>query len=502
MGKVFSNLTHSATMSPDGTIQWNASPIDAGKNLAAAQSRELQPATSSIGDSGVSFNQPSNPFSSVVKPSFSQAASGPTGIPNAASPGLTKMGKLAVLLLGGAQGALAGRAAQEQTIAATGGRRAGGIGTGFQAGYQLPFMRAAMPLQLQQQQAETGLAQAGLQPVQVPGSNMPALPAALASKFFSPYLGFLGKTQAAQIGGQSRVQAADIGAQGRVQAAEVSKRFVPVPNVGLFDTQSRQVVPGTQQGITVTPEIAQDYELPEQFIGKPMSLQNLASLQRSTAFQEIPVQGAGGPALVNRKTGKVQSLGLGAPSLGAPREIADVNNPGQTVITTGAQALGQPGTQSASVQVPKKAAAAEVPTNVGNQKVAFNTALQHAQLLEQTLTALNNGDVRALNSLKNKFKTAFGSADVTNFSVVAQAYADEVQSMLSKQHITEGEQKQVQGRLPSNASPQQIMGALQSYKALAQSKLNMLNQQVGNAVRNAQPRVTGGGRVLVEGKDF
>jgi hypothetical protein len=89
----------------------------------------------------------------IGRPTLQQAAQAgamPGGV-NATSPGLSKLWKLGVLLTSGVQGALAGRAAQEQAIIASGGRRAGGVGTGFEAGYTLPFLRAQ-----QQQQVQKG----------------------------------------------------------------------------------------------------------------------------------------------------------------------------------------------------------------------------------------------------------------------------------------------------------------------------------------------------------
>src|SRR5437899_3014483 len=80
----------------------------------------------------------------IGQPSFQQAATAGAmpGGANVLSPGLNKAGKLVTLLTSGLQGALAGRAASEATIAQTGGRRAGGAGTGFEAGYTLPWQRA------------------------------------------------------------------------------------------------------------------------------------------------------------------------------------------------------------------------------------------------------------------------------------------------------------------------------------------------------------------------
>ena len=475
MGQLFGNLTHSAVVSPDGTLKWQASPAQAGKTLAAEQSTELQP--SSMDEQGnVQPNQ--SAFSRIIRPTLAQAATGPAGTPNALSPGLSKAGKLVTLLTSGLQGALAGRAAQEQTIAQTGGHRAGGIGTGFQAAYQLPWQRA-------QQQAEAQLTQAGLQPVTTPYGQMPA---GFAAKIIAPYLGYQGKVESARIGAAGREQEAQTKAGAQVQAAEIGKRFIPVSGVGLFDTSSRQIIPGTQQGIVVTPEIADDYQLPKDFIGKPMTLANLASVQRSSVFENVPQMTAQGPIIVNRRNAQATPVaGPGGtryspPALASPREIADINNPGETLVVPAGQSFGQPGAQSASVQVPRQAAKAQIPTNVGNLKVAFNTALQHAGLLESAAKALQNGDQQTLNSLKNRFKNEFGSTEPITAQTVADAYGREITKMLSAGHMTDNEISTVGKTInPNRQSLQQVMSVLGAYRALAQSKLNMLNQQVGAA---------------------
>ena len=357
----------------------------------------------------------------------------------------------------------------------------------FEAGLAYPWQRAEQQAQLGQQQAQTGVLQSEAQTMNIPGVGQ--IPGWLAKTLGPAYL-----RQQAQLG------SAQIGAGSRVQAAQIGNRFKIVPNVGLFDTQAQggqgALVPGTEQGIVITPEIAEDYKLPPAYVGKPMTLQNLASVQRSSVFENMPAMTAGGEIVVNRRTGQAtpvtgpQGQTYGPSGLAMPREIADVNNPGQTTFVPAGRAFGQAGPQSASVQVPKAAARAEVPTNIGNLKVAFNTALQHADLLQQALTALSNNDTRVLNSIKNRFKTEFGSPDVTNFQTISNAYAREITKMLSAGHLTDAEISQQGATLPANASPQQILGALQSYRALAQSKLNMLNAQKNAAVQGAQPKGT------------
>lgn len=428
----------------------------------------------------------------IGKPSFQQAASEgamPGGM-NAASPGLNKAGKLVALLTSGLQGALAGRAANEQATVQSGGRRSGGAGMGFEAGYMLPWQRAQAAQKLEQ-------GQAGLQPIETPYGPMAA---EYASRAILPaFIRAGAQEQAAQTGAQSREQVAQTGAQARTQAALIGQRFKAVPNVGLYDTQSGQMIPGTQQGIVITPDIAKDYQLPQSFIGKPLSLQNLASIQRSSVFQDVPEMTATGPIVIDRRTAKaVPVSGPGGqqyapPALATPVQVADPNNPGQTIMVPRGQTTGMAGAQSASVAVPKKAMASEVPTKIGDLKVAFNTAIQHAELLRQAAGALQSGDTQILNKIGNTFNNAFGESGPITAQAIADAYNREVTSVVSKGHMTNEEIASVGRTLdPLKQSPQQINGVLNAYQSLMQSKLNMLNQQKNAAIQQSQP--TKGGK--------
>ena len=109
-------------------------------------------------------------------------------------------------------------------------------------------------------------------------------------------------------------------------------------------------------------------------------------------------------------------------------------------------------------------------------RLAYNTAIDHAQQLLTAADALKNGDTQKLNSLKNYFSTQFGSPDVTNFSAIANAYNHEVTSVISKGHITDAEVAQGHATLPDNASPEQIRGVANAYMNLMQSKRDELDK--------------------------
>jgi hypothetical protein len=74
-------------------------------------------------------------------------------------PGTNKAQKLEVLLKGGLQGALAGRAASEQAVIQSGGRRSGGAGIGFEAGIEQPLVQATQQQRFQAGQMQNQMSQ-------------------------------------------------------------------------------------------------------------------------------------------------------------------------------------------------------------------------------------------------------------------------------------------------------------------------------------------------------
>jgi hypothetical protein len=445
-----------------------------------------------------------NPMAGAPDPGSAGSLAAPPAQPvqpaqqGAPAEGPTKAHKLLQILQGGIQGALAGRASSEQALIQSGGHRSGGAGMGFQAGYELPWQHAMQGQQLEQAKAQTALTQSQSQLIDTPMGKMPP---GLAKVIFPSLIGAQSKKD---VQGQKSDTAETIAGGKNQTATDVAnikagtQRYKPIPGIGMFDTQTRQVMPGTANGITITPEIAKDHNLPDEFIGKPMKLTDLSGLQRSENQQETTVQGAAGPALVNKKTGNTRTLGLGSPGVASKLaggvQVADDANPGNTKYTSMGNAIqtGAAGPQSASVQVPRTAAKAEVPTKIGDLKVGFNTAVQHADLLRQAAKEMKNGNVRTLANLSNRAQTEFGDPALTNFDAIANAYNHEVTSVISKGHITDAEVAKGGGTLPSGANYETIDKVLNSYQSLMQSKMNMLNQQKNAAVSGSQKKPSGG----------
>jgi hypothetical protein len=424
-----------------------------------ANGQPLPPALN-FGGGGASLDQPQTNLPRFFKPSFSQVAGpGPTGAPQQVNPAETKLGKLVHVLGAAAQGALAGYGQLNPAA-------------GAQAARDIPFQAVERQQQLRLQQAQTALTQSQSQMVQTPYGPMPA---GMAKLIFP-----------AMVRAGATTGAAQIKAQSAENVAQTNKRFQVVPNIGLFDTQTRQLVPNTEQGITITPEIAKDHELPEEFIGKPLTLETLGVLTRGQALENAPVMGAAGPALVNKRTKEITPLGLGSPGVAAAQArpvpvAADPTNPGAITYQSAGQAIGagSASPQSAPTQAAKAVLKSAVAGPIGNEINANSTAILHADLLLSAANALNNGDQTTLNSLKNRFKNEFGAAGPITAQTVTNAYSREITKMLSSGHMTDAEIASAGGTLDvKRMSPQQMAGVLGAYRALAASKIQMRQQQV------------------------
>lgn len=263
------------------------------------------------------------------------------------------------------------------------------------------------------------------------------------------------------------------------------------PNLGLIDLRTKQPIspsnlaPLTDQEAQVLGKQAGDRV--------PLKLKNTANEIVNRGYASVNTEEGVFERNRGTSTGAIPTmtrLGANPRMVFSPENrivpgAADPDNPGNLTymrageaMRTGAQAPG-----SSPVQAAKGVQKSATSGKIGEEINAFNTALQHADLLKQAASALGNGDMRTLNSLKNRFQTEFGSPDVTNFQAIANAYSREITKMLSSGHLTDAEIATQGGTLPANASPQQIMGVIDNYRALAASKMQMRKNQVEKGLK-------------------
>jgi len=174
-------------------------------------------------------------------------------------------------------------------------------------------------------------------------------------------------------------------------------------------------------------------------------------------------------------------------------QVTDPDRPGEFIYKPVGQAARDKSSsaQSASGTVPKKVLEWATTGKGGEEINAFNTALQHADLLKEAAIRLQNGDTRWLNEKKNEFKSAFGDPNLTSARAIANAYSREVTKMLSSGHMTDSEIGSAEATLPLDANIETIEGVLDAYKALAGSKMQQRYNQYQQGLQ-AKPNFPAG----------
>ena len=143
---------------------------------------------------------------------------------------------------------------------------------GFAAAATSPYQRALQTYGLQQQQQAQ---QSQLQSEAVRRQMEEAQIKQMQNVVQTPY----GPMSSALA---SKIWPAEIARQGKIEAAGVQKRYMTTP-LGIFDTQDKKFVEGGTNGIKVTDELAKDYGLPKDLVGREIPLQQFSSMERGGA---------------------------------------------------------------------------------------------------------------------------------------------------------------------------------------------------------------------------
>lgn len=290
------------------------------------------------------------------------------------------------------------------------------------------------------------------------------------------------KAGASEYGADTRAGASEYGADQRLTGTEYS---------------ADKRLQGTQANLG--PMLDVSPELQDQFGAPPkLPVRQLNALETAAKKPLTVVQGQNGASVVNEigagaglTGGQTRNLGLGSPSNARAVQVVDPNNLGQTMMETAGEATRThaAGTGSASLQVPRQAAKAAVPTGIGDLKVGFTTAISHAQLLRDAAKALNNGDQQTLNGLKNAFKTEFGYSGPITAQAISDAYGSELTNVISKGHMTDAEAAKTGKTIDlAKQNPATVDSVLSAYQALMKSKMDNLDKQTNSAVANSQRR--------------
>lgn len=113
----------------------------------------------------------------------------------------------------------------------------------------------------------------------------------------------------------------------------------------------------------------------------------------------------------------------------------------------------------------------------GQQVTAFNTAVDHLETMDKLVTALDNKDTRAINTLGNMIAKQTGQAAPTNFDTARRIVGAEIQKAIIRAGGTGEERKEAAAAFETASSPEQLRGAINTYKDLMGGQLKSLQLQ-------------------------
>ena len=112
---------------------------------------------------------------------------------------------------------------------------------------------------------------------------------------------------------------------------------------------------------------------------------------------------------------------------------------------------------------------------------SFNVLVSHFDTLDKAATALNNGDVKAFNSIGNTIAAQTGSTAPTDFAGVKKIVGDEIIKAIQGGAGALGDRKAIEDALSAANSPAQLASLINRFKELAGGQLGGLAQQYKSA---------------------
>jgi hypothetical protein len=116
----------------------------------------------------------------------------------------------------------------------------------------------------------------------------------------------------------------------------------------------------------------------------------------------------------------------------------------------------------------------------GQSIQSLNSTISHMDLMKRYVTALNNGDVQTINSLKNAISAEFGGTAPTNAQAVAEILGPEMAKAVLPNGGTGPEREGFQKTLQQKAAQGQLLGVLDTYQGLMAGQLLSLKKRYEN----------------------
>jgi hypothetical protein len=117
----------------------------------------------------------------------------------------------------------------------------------------------------------------------------------------------------------------------------------------------------------------------------------------------------------------------------------------------------------------------------GDTVRSLNVAVSHLETLRELGNALNNHNMTAWNSAKQKFAQVFGVPAPTNWDAAKSIVADEIAKSVIGGQSAQNDREALAATLRNSNSPSQIDGAISTFQNLLGGQLHGLRQQYENA---------------------
>lgn len=141
----------------------------------------------------------------------------------------------------------------------------------------------------------------------------------------------------------------------------------------------------------------------------------------------------------------------------------------------------------------------------GNIVRSFDVAIDHLDTLDKAAKAMQNGDVRLLNELRNKWREQTGSDLPTNFNALKPLVSGEIAKAVIGSNNALADREELRAPLNAAGSPEQISGVIGGYKALMGGQIKGLKKQyeetTGKKDFDKRIRETTRKALLGDGKD-
>ena len=265
-------------------------------------------------------------------------------------------------------------------------------------------------------------------------------------------------------------------------------RVIQTPGLGGAATE----VPGSRVGKTATPgeQLAHD--------------DRVAQLQRETEVGTWSPESIDLAAQMYVQTGIMPPVGNGKVALGVRDSImqkaAQIASGSPTVNAEGAATTikGAKIDNATATKVAK-----DFSTGVQGQMTnSINTTVDHLSTMDKLVDALQNNDTRAVNLIGNQIVKQVGGTAPTNVEAASKIVGAEVIKAIVRNGGSKAEREEAAAAFDGVKSPEQLKGAISTYKDLMAGQLDSLRLQYENGTgrKDFDKKLTAATRAELERK--